>query len=58
MIHISCNFIIVWYTQQMTSKFYVIYNGFNLTVFDGQSNDNEIVYNLNHHRSTNKITYL
>jgi hypothetical protein len=28
--------------HQRLSKFYIIYNGSNLTVFDGVSNDNEI----------------
>jgi hypothetical protein len=28
--------------HQGPSKFYIIYNGYNLTVFDGLSNDNEI----------------
>jgi hypothetical protein len=29
--------------HQRPSNFHAIYNGFNLTVFDGLSNDNEIV---------------
>jgi hypothetical protein len=28
---------------QKSLNFYIIYNGFNLTVFDGLLNDNEIV---------------
>jgi hypothetical protein len=28
--------------HQRSSNFHIIYNGFNLTVFDGLSNDNEI----------------
>jgi hypothetical protein len=28
--------------HERSSKYYVIYNDFNLTVFDGPSNDNEI----------------
>jgi hypothetical protein len=28
--------------HQGLSKFYIIYNGYNLTVFDEVSNDNEI----------------
>jgi hypothetical protein len=29
--------------HQGPSKFYIIYNGYNLTVFDGLLNNNEIV---------------
>jgi 2',3'-cyclic-nucleotide 2'-phosphodiesterase (5'-nucleotidase family) len=29
--------------HQGLSKFYIICNNYNLTVFDGQSNDNEII---------------
>jgi hypothetical protein len=38
--------------------YYVICNGFNLTVFDELSNDNKIAWNLNHHQSINRGTYL
>jgi hypothetical protein len=36
--------------HQESSKFCTIYNGYNLMVFDGLSNDNEIIWNLNHHQ--------
>jgi hypothetical protein len=37
--------------HQRPPNFHVIYNGFNLTVFDGLSNDNEIIRNLIDHQS-------
>jgi hypothetical protein len=43
--------------HQGPSKFYIIYNSYNLTVFDGLSNDNEIIRNLNYHQSINRRTY-
>jgi hypothetical protein len=39
-------------------NFHAIYNDFNLTVFDGLSNDNEIIWNLNDHQSKGRITHL
>jgi hypothetical protein len=54
-IKISRNFLIV---HQRSSNFHVIYNGFNLTVFDGLSNNNEIAWNLDDHQSKSRLTYL
>jgi hypothetical protein len=39
-------------------KYYVLYNNFNLIIFDEVSNDNEIIRNLSHHQSINIKTYL
>jgi hypothetical protein len=39
---------------QTPPKYYAFYNGFNLTVFNGLSNDNEITLNLNHHQSISR----
>jgi hypothetical protein len=41
-----------------TIKFYVICNGSNLTFFDGLSNNNEIVWNLNDHQSKGRRIHL
>jgi hypothetical protein len=38
--------------------FYAIYNGSNLTIFDGLSNDNEIELNLNEHQSIDRRKYV
>jgi hypothetical protein len=40
------------------SKYYVLCNNSNLTVFDGLSNDNETAWNLNQHQFISKIIYL
>jgi hypothetical protein len=37
--------------HQRSLNFHISYNGFNLTVFDGLSNNNEITWNLNSHQS-------
>jgi hypothetical protein len=39
-------------------KIYIIYNDYNLMVFDGLSIDNEITCNLNHYQYIRKRTYL
>jgi hypothetical protein len=44
--------------HQRLLKFYTICKGFNLTVFDGVSNDNEIAWNLNDHQSIDRKTRL
>jgi hypothetical protein len=54
------NFIQFYYRlilHQGSLKFYIIYNSYNLMIFDGLSNDNEITWNLNHHQSINRRTY-
>jgi hypothetical protein len=40
------------------SNFHTIYNDFNLTVFDGLSNGNEIAWNLNDHQFRGRRTHL
>jgi hypothetical protein len=35
-------------------KYYTLCNGFDLMVFDGLSNDNEIILNVNHRQFINK----
>jgi hypothetical protein len=35
-----------------------IYKGYNLTIFNGVSNDNEIIWNFNDYQSINKRTYI
>jgi hypothetical protein len=42
-IKILYNFINYLLVHQRLSKHYALYNGFNLTVFDELSNDNEII---------------
>jgi hypothetical protein len=37
--------------HQRPSKLYIIYNGSNLTIFDGLPNDNEIIWNLKYYQS-------
>jgi hypothetical protein len=44
--------------HQKPSNFHIMYNGFKLTVFDGLSNDNKIVWNVNDHQSKCRITHL
>jgi hypothetical protein len=44
--------------HQKLSNFHTIWNGFNLTVFDGLTNDNKIVWNLNDHQSKGRITHI
>jgi hypothetical protein len=43
--------------HQILLNFHVIYNGYNLTVFDGLSNDNEIVWNMNDYQSIDRRTH-
>jgi hypothetical protein len=60
-IHGHLNFVQFGYhliVHQRPSNFHVIYNGYNLTVLDGLSNDNEIIQNLNDHQSIDGKTYL
>jgi hypothetical protein len=44
-------------TPSKTIKFYIIYNDYNLMVFDGVSNDNKIASNSNNYQSISKIIY-
>jgi hypothetical protein len=44
--------------HQRASNFHAIYNGSNLTVFDGLLNDNEITSNLNDHQFKVRMTHL
>jgi hypothetical protein len=44
--------------HQKPSNFYEIYNGSNLMVFDGLSNDNEIAWNFNDHQFQDIKTHL
>jgi hypothetical protein len=43
--------------HQGPSKFYLIYNDYNLIVFDGLLNNNEIALNLNYHQSISGRIY-
>jgi hypothetical protein len=54
---ISYNFIMVWLFIK-DSKFYIIWSDFNLMIFNGLSNDNEITWNLKHYQFMSKRTYL
>jgi hypothetical protein len=44
--------------HQRPLNFHTICYGFNLTIFDGLSNDNEIVLNLNDHQSKGRRKHL
>jgi hypothetical protein len=44
--------------HQRPSNFYIICNSSNLTVFDGLSNDNEIIWNLNDYQFIGIRTHL
>jgi hypothetical protein len=55
------NFIQFYYhliVHQRLSNFYAIYNGSNLTVFDGLSNYTEITWNLNEPQSIGRRRHL
>jgi hypothetical protein len=43
--------------NKKSSKFYIFFNDFNLMIFDGQLNDNELYVNLKNYQSINKKTY-
>jgi hypothetical protein len=44
--------------HQGLSKLYIIYYGYNLTIFDRLSNDNKIIWNLNHRQSISRKTFI
>jgi hypothetical protein len=44
--------------HQRPLNFHTICNDFNLTVFDGLSNDNEITLNFNDHQSKSKRIHI
>jgi hypothetical protein len=54
----SLKFYVISLSFDSPSNFHTIYNGSNLTVFDGLSNDNEIVWNFNDHQSKNRSIYI